>query len=68
MLIISVPADQVSESLPLFSATDPTSFGDIVLGNLMNSVFVFLDWAAFTNLVKEEGADLFKSLLAQCSR
>jgi hypothetical protein len=50
---------ETPEAIPLFlRELRPETVRDIVLGNLMNSVFLFLDWKAISGAVEAEGAEL----------
>ena len=50
---------EIPEAIPLFLRELRTeTIRDILLGGLMNSVFLFLDWRELTKIVETEGAEL----------
>jgi hypothetical protein len=50
---------EIPEAIPLFlRELKPETIRDVLLGHLMRSVFLFLDWKELTAMVKEQGAEM----------
>ncbi|HTU45750.1 MAG TPA: hypothetical protein VMF91_11845 [Bryobacteraceae bacterium] len=49
----------IPESMPLFlRPLNPKTIRDVLLGRLMHSVFLFLDWKELTAIIRKQGAEL----------